>query len=293
MNPPTAMYWSAHIMPGRFELDGSLRGRPNYHGPGQHDHGDVEDTCLFGVRSAPWHDWFFVNLDGNAGDFADYIGPIDKCYADWQLGSFVLAHQTSFKFNCNWKLAVENFCDNYHVFKVHPGLHDMQHPEDRFGMQPEGHHMVNWFTLGSPGRGLTIDPDGPTLPLPPQLPASLNDKSPFCNLFPNAAMAIFPSNITFVTYEPNGAHHCTMNQWFYFVGDAAHQGQYREAREKVYAEWLNLNAEDEGVCQRIQQGRNCDQYDGGRLSPYWDLGTIHFHRQVAAAVRGEGAFARD
>lgn len=42
----------------------------------------------------------------------------------------------------------------------------------------------------------------------------------------------------------------------------------------------------------MQQGRACDGYDGGRFAPYWDAGTLHFHRQVADAVHGTGAFQR-
>ena len=42
-----------------FGLDGSLRGRPHYHGPRDHDRegSKAERDCLFEVRSATWHDW--------------------------------------------------------------------------------------------------------------------------------------------------------------------------------------------------------------------------------------------
>ena len=60
----------------------------------------------------------------------------------------------------------------------------------------------------------------------------------------------------------------------------------------VYADFAAINAEDEDICQRLQQGRHCDAYDGGRLAPFWDDGTANFHRQIAAAIRGEGAFER-
>lgn len=277
-----------------FGLDGGLRARPHYHGPQEHDRSGGNDPCsgLFEVRSAIWHDWVFVNIDGKAPPFEDYMGPAMRAYADWNLGALRLAHYKPYTFHANWKLVVENFCDNYHVFMVHPALDEAQTLRDRFGMSPDGVHMFNRFVIGAEGRGLTPDPDGPTLPDIPGLPEALQLESPFCNLFPNATMAIFPRYVCFFTYEPVAVDRTIMHVWFYFAGEAAGDAAHAAGREAVYGEWDNLNAEDSGICHRMQQGRSCDGYDGGRFAPYWDAGTLHFHRQVADAVRGTGAFTR-
>ena len=132
---------------------------------------------------------------------------------------------------------MENFCDIYHVFKVHPALHEMQATHDRFAMEPDGSHIFNSYAMAAPGRGLTVDPDGPTLPDVPGLPEELHTQSPFLNIFPNTTMAIFPSNLELVSFEPVGPTHCIMHMWFYFVGKAARAAEHREAREKVYQEW--------------------------------------------------------
>ena len=82
-----------------------------------------------------------------------------------------------------------------------------------------------------------------------------------------------------------------MHMWFYFVGGGATDARHAETRETLYNEWTTLNSEDLDICRRIQQGRRCDAYDGGRLAPYWDTGTLHFHRQVADAINQQGYFA--
>ena len=272
-----------------YDLGGDLNGRPHYHGPDKHDRADNGATgqvCLFEARSARWHDWIFVNLDAQAPPFEHYLGPAMTRYEAWNFAAFRKGAYAAFDFGSNWKLAVENFCDNYHVFKVHPSLHDMQVGADRFAMEPEGRHMFAYYTMAGEGRGLTMDAQGPTLPVAPELPCELLRNSPFCNLFPNSTMAIFPSNVEFFTFEPVSPEHCIMHVWFYFVGDAARDEEHREARERVVAEWTQLNVEDAGICHRMQQGRGCDAYDGGRLSPYWDTGTVHFHRQIAQTIRG-------
>ena len=81
-----------------------------------------------------------------------------------------------------------------------------------------------------------------------------------------------------------------MHMWFYYVGDAAEDAAYRDSREEISTEWQALNAEDEDLCRRMQQGRY-GAYDGGRFAPYWDRGTVHIQQMVAHAVRGDGPFA--
>ena len=277
-----------------FGLDGSLRGRPHFHGPREHDRegSRAERDCLFEVRSAVWHDWVFVNIDGQAEPFEDYMATAYKEYGDWDFGKTALAHYQPFRFQANWKLVVENFCDNYHVFMVHPALHDAQDVYRRTGMRPGGAHMFNEFVIGAEGLGLTVDPEAPVLPEFPNLSPENRNVSPFCNIFPNVTLAIFPTYVNLFCYEPVSVDETIMHVWFYFMDEAETGEGDRAGREAVIADWANLNAEDSGICRRLQEGRTCDAYEGGRFSPYWDAGTLHFHKQIANGVRGEGVFAR-
>ena len=278
-----------------YELDGGLKGRPHFHGPGQHDRGDNgsnDRVCLFTVRSVVWHDWVFVNLDTQAPPFEEYVAPVAEYFERWDLSQFRYAHRKTFDFECNWKLAIENFMDNYHVFKVHAKLNEMFVPSSRTPAYPGGVHMMLSNRFAGPGRGLTLDREGPVLPGLAGLTEETDSIQPTVNLFPNVTMTINPGNLQFIMFEPVGPHHCRMHMWFYFVGDAAEAREHETAREMVYTEWTGLNAEDQGVCRRMQEGRGCDAYDGGRLAPYWDSGTAHFHTQVANAVLARGAFSR-
>jgi len=276
-----------------FGLEGDLRARPHYHAPLEHDKAGskAQRDCLVEVRSAVWHDWVFVNIDGKAAAFDDYMAPATRAYEDWNLGAHRLAHYQPFDFHANWKLVVENFCDTYHVFMVHPGLDEAQTPKDRFAMRPDGVHMFNHIVIGAAGGGLTPEKVR-RLPDLTGVTEAQKAVSPFCNLFPNVTMALFRSSVMFFSYEPVDVDRTIMHVWFYIAPEAAESETYAAGREELYANWANLNDEDAGICRRLQEGRSCDGYDGGRFAPYWDAGTLHFHRQVADALRGEGAFAR-
>ena len=281
-----------------YDLDGRLKGRPHYHGPDQHDRPgdrhaseDPNRPCLFGIRAHTWHDWVFVNLNRKAPPFDDYVAPFVSRFEGFDVEQFKPAHYRRYEFDSNWKLTVENYCDFYHVFKVHPALHQMMAQDQRRAMEPDGAHLFNGYSFSSSGRGLVVDEESPALPMVEGLSDNLENAMVYGNLFPNVAINVYPTNLQFVLFEPLAPAKTVMHMWFYFVGDASSDEACSEARETLCDEWTNLNREDLGICRRLQEGRGCDAYDGGRLAPHWDTGTLHFHRQVADAIHARGHFA--
>lgn len=281
-----------------FDLNGELKGRPHFHGPGQHDLGNAdggnasERVCLFEVRSALWQDWVFVNLDGVAQSFDDYIEPVRSHLDGWDLAQFQFAYHDRFEFRCNWKLAVENFSDYYHNFKVHPSMVGAAYVAEESGpAHPAGVHLSLLSVMNGADQMFSTKVVG-GLPALSDLADEKRLSQPAAIVFPNTAMVVSPAYMEFVHFEPVDPGRCIMHMLFYFIGDAARAPQYEEERQLAYAEFETINGEDEGICLRLQEGRTCDAYDGGRLAPYWDASTAHFHRQVAHAILAQGAFAR-
>lgn len=48
--------------------------------------------------------------------------------------------------------------------------------------------------------------------------------------------------------------------------------------------WDELNREDIGVLELLQQGRRSPAYDGGRLSPHWEGQTHQFGRRIVEKI---------
>jgi choline monooxygenase len=164
--------------------------------------------------------------------------------------------------------------------------------DTRHSMESWGMHLFNGFRFSGEGRGLSVDDGGPTLPMVPNLPENLHNHHIHAHVFPNAELTYFPSNLQITWFEPVSTDFTRMHMRFYFVGDAASDDHHRDARHTLYDEWTALNAEDEGVCAKLQEGRACDAYDGGRLTAHWDVSTVQYQKQLVAVMRGEGAFAR-
>ena len=89
---------------------------------------DKSSSGLKEVRSYVWLDMIIVNISNNEVSFKEYIKPLNERWSEFwpekdqklikhskDLGYFKL------KAKCNWKFAIENYCESYHLPWVHPG----------------------------------------------------------------------------------------------------------------------------------------------------------------------------
>ncbi len=264
-----------------FELDGPLRARAHFDGPGKHAKGDPEDAncpSLFPVRSETWHDGVFVNLDGQAGPLADHLDPVVKQAEGFDISQFEYARTVEGVFDSNWKLTVENWSDVYHVFAVHPTLNNIMDENERTGMLTD--RNLIYCRWGYDAETLAREP----LPIAENLQGQARNTSFMGHLFPALCISFHPGVFLFWDYKPLAHDRTQVKLHIYAAGGAPGLPEYQEhldARAQYYTE---LNAEDDEVCRLMQIGRRAEGYDGGRFAPYWDKGTLHLAQLVADAV---------
>ena len=264
-----------------YSLKGQLLARPHFFGGDKHDTqpANCASTNLVEVHCHTWHDWIFVNLDGQAGSFSSYLAPLLEKLKGYDLDSLRMGGSLNFDIQANWKLAIENFIEPYHVFSCHPWLHSFVTMAERDPPTFEDHILSCGYTFKKtdPARG-----EG--LPYFPGLPDSKTNRGDWFVLFPNFAFEIFPDQLVIFVPIPVDASHTTENISLYFVGDGANGDQYHHARNAVIRNWHDLNLEDIGILQRMQRGRLSDGFTGGVLSPYWDPVQQHFARLIYQAM---------
>jgi phenylpropionate dioxygenase-like ring-hydroxylating dioxygenase large terminal subunit len=81
---------------------------------------DRENACLQQFRVATCGQLVFVALTPNGPTLEEYLGPL---YAGWRESfdaPFRFAGSWKGEFDCNWKVAVENALEDYHVPLLHP-----------------------------------------------------------------------------------------------------------------------------------------------------------------------------
>lgn len=264
-----------------YRLDGRLIARPHFNGGERHDvnRADCHRADLKPVRCVTWHDWIFVNLSGDAADFASCIAPISARLDGYDFDALEFSETLEFEIGANWKLAIENFIEPYHVFSCHPWLNRFVGMDERIapGFRDQVLYCGYEFRESDPARG-------GSLPWFPALPADKAKRGDWFVLFPNFGFEIFPDQVDVFVSWPLAPDRCRETIALYFVGAGASDERYADARAHVIRNWNDLNHEDIGVIERMQAGRYSEAFDGGVLSPYWDPVQQHFARLVTDSL---------
>ena len=90
--------------------------------PEAHNFGclDKAERPLAQVRCETWRGFVFINQDDNAPPLAEFLEPMSQKIADFPLEDMVVKGVFSLEIDCNWKIALDNFLEIYHVSTVHP-----------------------------------------------------------------------------------------------------------------------------------------------------------------------------
>lgn len=267
-----------------YALDGTLRGTPHIGGVGKHelDGFDRGTHGLRPVRSAEWLDLVFVNLSGNAPEFDEHISPLMERWkplvsTDDLARLRIGASHASLRMElaANWKLAVENFCESYHLPWIHPGLNKRSRLEDHY-------HILGGDLFAGQGS-MVYDPDyldGERFPCFESWPEEKHTFAEYIALFPNVWIGLHVDHLYTVILRPVSKDRTVESFQFYYLGDATGE-RFANKRATSLEAWHQVFAEDIGVVEGMQIGRSSPAFDGGVFSPVMDEPTHHFHQWVA------------
>jgi len=267
-----------------YGLNGDLKGTPHIGGVGVHNTAgfNCEKHGMKEIRSQVWFDVVFVNLDGQAAEFADFIAPVTTRWQTY-LGDTGLARMrreeeggtVMLDVACNWKLAVENYCESYHLPWVHPSLNSYSRIQDHY------HIMFDDFA----GQGTMVynlsETAGTSLPTFPEWPAEKMKEAEYITVFPNVLLGIQADHTFAIVLEPVTNERTIEHLRIMYVGDEALSEAYRAHRAATLESWKIVFGEDVGVVEGMQFGRISPGFKGGVYSPVLDNPTHYFNKWVA------------
>ena len=268
-----------------YDLDGALRATPHVGGPNIHVHDSVKhcDHPLNAVRAHVWHDVIFVNIGGTAPEFNDYAANLIDRWGEFEQPIYHGGPDSSFQFelDCNWKLAVENYCESYHLPFVHKALNSYSRLEDHY-------NIMNWPNYAGQGTKVyapQINDDGRHFPNFDGLSAKWNTGAEYVALFPNVLFGVHRDHYFSIILTPEGPEKTTEHIELYYTTPHATTAEFGDMRATNSAMWRNVFAEDIPVVEGMQKGRHAPAFDGGKFSAVMDGPTYHFHKWVAKALR--------
>ena len=109
-----------------YGLNGELRSTPHIGGPKINIHSDINKSkiALYEIKSYIWQDVIFVNISGIAQIFQDTHHKLIRHWLEFDQPLFYRVKYSSIELivNYNWKLAIENYCESYHLPWINPRL---------------------------------------------------------------------------------------------------------------------------------------------------------------------------
>ena len=245
-----------------YGFDGELRGVPSER---SFPTLDKSRARLGELALDEWMGFLFVRFGGSGPSAHEVLGVFDDEVAPHCLPELKpCGPRTAFELDVNWKIAVENDIEGYHIPTGHPGLRRL------FGERVRDEHLES----GASRASLTLR-DAPSsvwserlyqelLPEREQLPQSARRSWTYYGLFPRAVISLTPDLVYWYQYLPLGPEKCRM------VGQALALDD--ERREMRAARYLNLRinrrvaAEDMALCRTVDAGVRSSGYGGGYVS---------------------------
>ncbi len=268
-----------------YSTEGELKATPNIGGVGVSTLPDVcnEQRGLKAIRSHIWMGVLFINMSGDAPAFEedaqDIIARTNDLMGESAQGliqSNADDVDMEIVLNANWKFAIENYLEAYHLPFVHPGLNSYsplsEHTPLVHGKKLSG-QITSTFDpkLGS-GKSLPVFPDWDELEM------STGD---YPAVYPNLLLGFQANHVFAMIIHPLTASTTREEVKIFYVGEAAKDENLARLRNETRANWMEVFAEDIGPCERMQLGRSSPGYQGGTFSPVLDVCSHHFHKWVA------------
>ena len=260
-----------------YSHEGRLLATPHVGGPGINTHPDIkpDELSLIEVRSHVWMDVVFINLSGDAPEFADVHADLMARWAEFDVPIFHGGDDSKFELDCrtNWKLAVENFCESYHLPWVHPGLNSYSRLEDHYHIENPGKFS---------GQGTLVyrqieDDDGAKFPDFAGLSEKWDTGGEYITVTPNVMLGVQRDHVFAIILESKGPTQTLEHIHLYYSTPETTD----TLRAKNSAQWKEVFIEDIGVIEGMQAARGAPGFDGGRFSPAMDGPTHVFHQWVA------------
>ena len=266
-----------------YKQTGEVVATPHIGGPGYNYHSGIDknELSLIEVRSHIWRDVIFVNPDGMAPPFEEVHKPLLDRWAVFDQPMYSDMSDSSFHLdvNTNWKLAVENYLESYHLPWIHPGLNSYSKLEDHENIVDYGHYAGQISNKYIPRYST-----GKLFNEFQNLGPEWDTKGEYVVLFPNLILGVQKDHVFNLIIEPLGPNQIKEHIEIYYSDPSMLSDEYQQTRQENAKLWKTVFEEDIFVVEGMQKGRYAKGFDGGRFSPIMDEPTHVFHDWYARQI---------
>jgi len=263
-----------------YRLDGRLMSIP------QDEHFPDVDKAAHGLHEIQleiFHGLVFVRIKGDGPGIAEHFGSMANFFEKYDVANYVpCAATTTQVWNANWKVAWDNYLENYHIPIGHPGLHRLLNSLDEGEDLSSG---VGYGVFGLKSKPSSVEVERKYQEMfhhaNERIPEDIKGKWVQIGIAGNLAFDFYPEMVDIFQLIPLG-HDRTMIRTIYY-------GHPDPTPEEVELRRLNIqindsvNTEDSVLCERVQKGLQTHGYSPGPLSRL-EVGIHYFHEMVRELV---------
>ena len=273
-----------------YDFTGNLVATPHIGGLNKHQSEKFDKTKsnLKEVRTRIWMDVIFVNINSNEINFDDYIKPLkqrwEKFITDDDQNSIIHSNDYGYfdlDVKCNWKFAIENYCESYHLPTIHPELNKVSNIDDHYHIQS----LPNRFAGQGSKKYEQLIKGNKKFKNFPNWDKNMVKNSEYIALFPNVMIGLHIDHFYIFWLEPITINKTKEHMQMYYVGNESANGEeLKELRKENVRFWKDVMLEDVSAIEGMQEGRNSPVYNGGNFSPVMDQPTHQFHKWIANSL---------
>lgn len=187
------------------------------------------------------------------------------------------------EWDADWKIAMDNYLESYHVPIGHPGLNRMFTPDyDDQRAAPGIARGISWLREAPSSRlSERVYQKHIAAVSAPHLPEPNRHSWRFYSCLPNLGIDIFPEQVDFFQVLPRGPGKALIRSAAFGLSD--------ERREMRLMRWLGnrinmeVNRQDRMLCERLQRGIADSSYRPGPLSQI-ETWMHEFHNLLRARI---------
>lgn len=266
-----------------YDLNGDLKSTPHVGGPGHNvdDNIDRATLGLIEIRSHVWQDVVFINMSGDAPPFEEAASSMLERWKEFEQPAYFGGADSEFELSVrsNWKLAVENYCESYHLPWVHPGLNSYSRLEDHYHIVEQGAYSGQGTMVYNPSLS-----EEQAFSNFESLSEKWDTQAEYISLFPNVLLGVHRDHRYAIILVPESVERTTERVAIYYARESMTGAEFADLRRRNTAQWKEIFEEDIFVVEGMQAGRHGRYFDGGKFSPVMDEPTWVFHHWVASQL---------
>ena len=267
-----------------YTLGGELIGAPHM---GNTEGFDSKQCSLPRLKTEIWEGFLFINFDTGADPLAPRLVGIQERFRNYRMSELRSAAEAMTFYNeCNWKLAVEQGIDMYHVPATHPEVGHFYKIPETFGEEdPNGYWTTSITECVRPHPYITgtVSEASPF----PAIEGLSNFEMSSFNLalvFPNSLIFLVPDGLATLLFFPEGPHRTQIRINLYYPESTKKMPDFRENVAPALKGTENLQYQDMSGARGAHAGMGSRFVSPGRFS-YLERTTWELDKYVVNKLR--------